>query len=359
MTSSKSIEDWKAFCSLLADAAAVLERDDLGLDDFDRAEGLRYLARLTENAVGATLGTATPSHPAFRLLSNGFGMDNPDNHYLGSPINPELDYIVRGRRGNLAYLSFAAQNQNFAAKDSITGGAGHLQGDELETDGDGRFEIVASQREQPGNWLRLASDSSLLLARQTRADPAVEEFVEVDIECIGVDDPPPPLVSGAVPDQLLVAALYAIGAASWFADWVSPWRDTPNAFRLGDPDQQRLLGGDPNILSQSGYFAFEPDEALIIEVTPPTCAYWNFQVANMWAECLDVRRRVWINHRSASLEPDGSVRLVVAHSDPGHPNWIDTAGHRHGTMHMRFVNADGHPLAATEVVPLSQVPVGP
>ncbi len=356
MTGAESTEAWKAFCDLLADASAVLERDDLGLDDFDRAEGLRYLARLTENAVGAMLGTSTPTHPTFRLLSNGFGMDNPDNHYLGAPIDPERDYLVRGHRGRLSYLSFAAQNQNYAAKDKITGGAGHLQGDELDADDEGRFEIVASQREHPGNWLRLAPDSSLLLARQTRANPATEEFVEIEIRCVGVDEPPPPLVPGAVPDQLLFTALYAIGASSWFADWVSPWRESPNSLRRGDPDQQRLLGGDPNILSQSGYFSFGPDEALLVEVTPPDCAYWNFQVANIWAECLDARRRVWLNNHSAKLEPDGSVRIVVAHSDPGHPNWIDTAGHRHGTMHMRFVNSDAHPLAETTVIPLSQVP---
>lgn len=359
MDSGESVEAWKAFCTLLADAAAVLERDDLGLDDFDCGEGLRYLARLTENAVGAMLGTSTPKHPAFRLLSNGFGMDNPDNHYLGAPIDAERDYIVRGRRGNLSYMSFAAQNQNYAAKDKITGGAGHLQGDELETDADGRFEIIASQTERSGNWLRLAADSSLLLARQTRANAQVEQFQEVQIECVGVDDPPPPLVATSVPDQLLMTALYTIGASSWFADWVSPWRENPNAFRLGDPEQQRLLGGDPNILSQSGYFSFEPDEALLVEVTPPACAYWNFQVANMWAECLDTRRRVWINNHSAAFEADGSVRMVVAHRDPGHPNWIDTAGHQHGTMHMRFVNADAHPLASTRVVTFASVPPSP
>jgi hypothetical protein len=359
MDTAESVEAWRAFCALLTDASAVLERDDLGLDDFDRGEGLRYLARLTENAVGAMLGTSTSVHPSFRLLSNGFGMDNPDNHYLGAPIDAEREYVVRSRRGNLSYLSFAAQNQNFAAADKITGGAGHLQGDELATDADGRFEIIASQTEHPGNWLRLAADSSLLLARQTRADPTLERFEDVEIECIGVDEPPAPLVAASVPGQLLMTALYTIGASSWFADWVSPWRETPNALRLGDPEHQRRIGGDPNILSQSGYFCFEPDEALLIEVTPPACAYWNFQVANMWAECLDTRRRVWINNHSARLEPDGSVRIVVAHTDPGHPNWIDTAGHRHGTMHMRFVNSAAHPLARGTVVPLAEVPPGP
>ena len=44
----------------------------------------------------------------------------------------------------------------------------------------------------------------------------------VDIECIGVDEPAPGVVESAVPRQLLGAAMYAIGASSWFADWVAP-----------------------------------------------------------------------------------------------------------------------------------------
>ena len=105
----------------------------------------------------------------------GFGLDNPDNVYSSAGIDPQLDYRISGTRGTIAYLSFAAQNQNYAARDRITGGAGHLNDDDLELDADGRFEIVASQHEHAGNWLRLAPDSSMILVRQTFADRAAEE----------------------------------------------------------------------------------------------------------------------------------------------------------------------------------------
>lgn len=359
MDTDEATAAWRAFTDLLGEAAEVLERDDVELDELDRAEGLRYLGRLTEVALASRLGTESSRHPAFRLLSNGFGMDNPDNHYLGTPVDPERDYVVRGRLGPLSYLSFAAQNQDFARTERITGGAGHLHAGELETDADGRFEIVASQREHPGSWLRFAPDTRLLLARQTRADPATERWIDLEVECLGIDEPPPAIEASAVGERLAMAAWYAIGASRWFVDWVRPWMDRPNALARSDPDEQRRVGGDPNILSESGYWSLGPDEALLVELVPPRCDYWNIQLANVWAESLDPRRPVWRNHTTSVLEPDGSVRFVVAHADPGHPNWLDTAGHRHGLVHLRFVVSDGWPLAETRVVALDEVPPGP
>jgi Protein of unknown function (DUF1214) len=341
---------WASFTELLGDADAVLEWPGLELDDLDRAEGLRYLARLVSVGVDAQLGTRSPRHPSFQLLSNGFGMDNPDNHYLGAPVQAAHDYRIRGRVGTLSYLSFAAQNQNFSRAARITGGAGHLHGRELEVDADGRFEIVASRAEKPGNWLRMADDTSLVLARQTRADPEAEHWVDLEIECLDTHEAPPPLAPANMANRLAMVALYAVGAAQWFVDWVTPWLDRPNRFEHADADEQRVMGGDPNILAQSGYWILGPGESLEVELTPPECAYWNIQLANVWAESLDPRRPVWRNHRSATVDTDGTARFVIAHEDPGHPNWLDTAGHRHGLMHIRFVDSADRPPARTRLV---------
>jgi hypothetical protein len=44
------------------------------------------------------------------------------------------------------------------------------------------------------------------------------------------------------------------------------------------------------------------------------------------------------------------VRIVVAHEDPGLPNWIDTVGHAQGTMCFRWIRATEHPQPRTRVV---------
>ena len=36
---------------------------------------------------------------------------------------------------------------------------------------------------------------------------------------------------------------------------------------------------------------------------------------------------------------NGSVTLVLAHSDPGLANWFETAGHDRGTMCLRWVGS--------------------
>jgi hypothetical protein len=37
------------------------------------------------------------------------------------------------------------------------------------------------------------------------------------------------------------------------------------------------------------------------------------------------------------LEPDGSYRIVIAHRDPGAPNWLDTEGRPTGQVYWRIM----------------------
>jgi hypothetical protein len=345
---------WIEFCDALRDAAGVLQRDDLGLDTFDRAEGMRYLARLLQNGLTSFLEDPGPRHPVLRAMAEhcGFGLDNPDNIYASAGIDPRFDYRITGTRGTIPYLSFAAQNQNYARRDRITGGSGHVDAGDLILDDEGHFEIVASRASKPGNWLELADDTSMILVRQTFADRTKEVGADVTIECLdALGDTPPNLRPEMVPTALLSGAMYVVGASTWFADWVAPWRAAPNTLHVPDPEHHRLVGGDPNIAFQLGYWSLGPDEMLIVRATPPRCPYWNFQLGNIWAECLDKRRPISRNIATTTYRADGSFELVVAHDDPGHPNWIDTAGHRHGIMGMRWVLADEHPVARCEVVP--------
>ena len=50
-----------------------------------------------------------------------------------------------------------------------------------------------------------------------------------------------------------------------------------------------------------------------------------------------VSRRCSLNSRQMLLDNDRRYRIVVADRDPGVPNWIDTQGHREGTIFWRFL----------------------
>ena len=47
--------------------------------------------------------------------------------------------------------------------------------------------------------------------------------------------------------------------------------------------------------------------------------------------------------------------LVVAHEDPGHPNWLNPCGHRQGGMCWRWIRASEHPQPRTRVVKLESL----
>ena len=121
-------EAWSEFCDLLKKAGDVVLRDELATSAFDRAEGLRYLTRLLRAGFVSFAENVGPKTPVFRTMPElvKMGLDNPDNYYMSASVNAHYSYRIRGRRGTIHYLSFAAQNQNFAARDRITGGAGHL-----------------------------------------------------------------------------------------------------------------------------------------------------------------------------------------------------------------------------------------
>ncbi|MAE93211.1 MAG: hypothetical protein CL910_00985 [Deltaproteobacteria bacterium] len=360
----QSGEAWNEFCDLLKKAGDVILREDLETSDFDRGEGLRYLTRLLRAGFLSFAEGTSPRHPDFRPMPNyvKMGLDNPDNWYLSASVSPRHRYRIRGKRGTIHYLSFAAQSQNFARRDRISGGAGHLNDAELQLDAEGRFEILASVEEPSdlagARWLRMNEDTSQILLRQTFLDRGNEQPVDVTIECLGEDEPPAPLDPARVPGQLMGSAMYAMGCAQWFADWVMGFREKAevNAFHLPDAENHRFVGGDPNIVIPLGTWRLARDEALVIEADLPSCHYWNFQLGNIWAESLDYRtRRVHLNNHDAVVREDGVAEIVVAHEDPGHPNWMDTAGHDHGIMGFRWVRADRHPIPVCRVVPLADL----
>jgi hypothetical protein len=63
------------------------------------------------------------------------------------------------------------------------------------------------------------------------------------------------------------------------------------------------------------------------------------------------------NRHTPAHEPDGRVRIAVAHRDPGPrwPNWLDTCGHRQGSMLLRYVGAKETPPIDTRVVRFAEL----
>jgi len=349
---------WAEFCDSLKRAGDVVLREGTPRDAFDRAEGYRYLSRLTRVALESFLEFADPLFPVLRRPAHEtvkIGADNPDNYYQSAALSGEHDYRVRGSRGTVHYLGFGSYAGGYGSA-GRRGQTGYLDASQLELAPGGRFEMILSSREQPGNWLRMQPDTSLLIVRQTFQDRGQERIAELTIERVGGEGGPQPITPEFVDRGLQAAAAYVAGTAGLFADWAEGFALHKNQLSELDPAVAAAAHGDPNILYFHGYWELAPGEALVIDVTPPRCDYWNFQLNNHWMESLDYRyHTIALNHAQVRPRPDGSVRLVVSHQDPGAPNWIQTAGHRRGTMCLRWVGAKQHPAPKTRVVELGDL----
>jgi hypothetical protein len=353
-------ESWAEFCDALKQAGAAILAEGTPTDPLDRAEGFRYLSRLTRAALESFLEYADPAAPALHRPVHEtakIGADNPDNHYLRGAISGQHEYRIRGKRGSVHYLSFAAQSPG-VAQTGDSQQSGYLEASDLEIAPDGSFEIALSREPRPGNWLPLAESTDSLIVRQTFLDRTREVPAELAIERVDGDGRPAPFTPERLDAGLRAAAALVNGCSQLFAGWVRGFERHANELPLFDPKLSLGAGGDPNITYYHSYWRLAPDEALLVEVTPPPCESWNFQLDNWWMESLDYRfHRIHVNKHTARYEPDGSVRIAVAHEDPGprHPNWIATAGHRHGTMCFRWIRAKEHPQPRTRVVKLAEL----
>ena len=139
-----------------------------------------------------------------------------------------------------------------------------------------------------------------------------------------------------------------------FAKWARDFSVHSNQLPQFDPEVSNAAGGDPNIVYYHSHWALAPDEALVIEVQPPECEHWNFQLNNYWMESLDYQHfTIHTNKHLATYLADKSIRIIVTHQDPGLPNWINTCGHESGTMCFRWIRAKNHPQPSTRVVNVS------
>ncbi|HXK21650.1 MAG TPA: DUF1214 domain-containing protein [Myxococcota bacterium] len=349
---------WEEFCDTLKSAGRTILADGSPDDPLDRAEGFRYLSRLTRAALETFVEYADPRAPVLHRPIHEtakIGADNPDNYYQHATLSGAYEYRIRGTRGTIHYLDFATQTPGVASSGNSRQ-AGHLDAKDCEIGPDGSFEILLSCEPKPGNWLRMTRDTTTLIVRQTFLDRDREEPAKLRIERIGGDGEPTPLDPKTLDTAFKSAAGLVVGCAALFASWAQGFQKHTNQLPKFDDRVSMGAGGDPNICYYHSYWKLGPEEALVIEVTPPPCESWNFQLDNHWMESLDYRHhRIHVNKHTARYRNDGSVRIVVAHRDPGVDNWVETAGHSQGTMCFRWIRAGEHPQPRTRVVKLSEL----
>lgn len=343
-------------------------------DPLDVVEGYRVVGQLL-SATSELFFEADADHPRFASIvspARKFQGDNPDAIYHYARISGARGYRITGVVDQECYTSFTIHGR---APDGAM--AGPLLGDindrQFEVAPDGSYSLILSPEPQPGNWLRLDPAAYCVIVRSyfqletsAQVDPATT--VRIDIETLEQVPPPPPLSDQVLAERMREGIAFlrqtTLGQALPSAPSAAPFVSSePNV--LPEPFSFRDSGlpipGAADIFYALTRWQLEEDQALVMTGTLPACPFANVMLWNSHMQTLEYRfRRSSLNQSQIRLEPDGTYRIVVAHSDPGVANWLDCEGHRSGTIFWRFLLPETDPpRTRCQVVPLAAAATTP
>lgn len=352
----RSGETWRNYCDRLKAAGESILEAGFPDDPRDRAEGFRWLTRLVTHATQMEVEAGDAHHPFFVRYEtpiNQWGGPNPDNVYLRANIDPRCSYRVWANVRGVRQAIFSLNQGDMQLGEF--GVYSECSLDRFEIADDGALEVRVSPEEPTGgNWMEMQPDARLLTIRVFQSDWDNDAAPVFHIERVGAEGEPRPPVDAAFINRALdrSAGWVERTATFWNAYTTQGWeRATPN---VASP-AGAARGGADNILYGSCFWELEPDQALLIECEQPDAVYWGFTIHTLsWLESGDfAERQTSLNGDQVHLDGDGRVRIVLAHRDPGVPNWIDIESRRRGLLVYRWVWARDNPLPRSEVVALS------
>jgi hypothetical protein len=361
-------EAWQALVRRIEAAGGLLRADGAPADAAGRAAGVRYLTRFLAAGLRVCVECDDPDYPVFgRMIDNamGWGLDNPDCNYSWARVRGDAEYRIEGTRGSACHLEFQVNTGHLGDGHIPAFGGGEkawrtvsfLSGDALRADADGRFEIALSHDRRAGNWLALDADASHVLVRQYFQDWERERPGVFSIERVGAAYPKPALT----PERL---AAHLATLHTWLDAGLACWDKVsrlllslaPNTLLMFDVKHDTDRPGLHGQAYGMGPFACAPDEAVLLEFTPPRCRMWSAALTDFWWQSLEFgQRQTSLNSSQAVIDADGVFRGVIAHADPGVPNWIDTEGESRGTLAVRFLLADATPKPHLRAVKLREL----
>jgi hypothetical protein len=347
---------WSHLLDALGRAAEVVSTNSPARNPEDLAAGFRHLLVLL--SLGADQALRAQPDPVLAVNPSGvdnvykWGMDCPDCIYTGAPLRGGETYRIWGNRGSARYVGL----QSMAGMAS----SANLLLDELDLGPSGEVELILSAERHDGNWLPIADDATILVVRHFFYDWDTEVASSLEIERVG--DGAGGAGSGlgrpaadpreVVARQLIAMGDFVVGNLEFFLQFSRP--ETPNTFL--PPLDGTAMGAAAENRPVIGSFQLEPDEALVVEVTPPSGLYWSYSLGNPWWETIDyARHQSSLNGHQAVVDDDGTLRVVIAHEDPGVANWLDTAGHSAGPVILRCVRTGAAPVPTTRVVPFADL----
>ncbi|MCA1982060.1 hypothetical protein [Nocardioides nematodiphilus] len=313
----------------IAEAEALIASAPFIKTEQDLLEGYDYLAGRIRMAL-QTAFDYDLEQPLFINPTHQFsrqGLDNPDAIYLHAYLKPGVEYVVRGRRGTSADLSFQVMGGTYSA-DSAATSLLAFDDRRLEVAPDGAFEFrhVAEP------------EAKTLIVREVFNDWERETRGSITIERPDtLGRPRAPLTQATVRKRYEVAARSLVGS-------IRTWLAFPHFFQYKEPVNTLTAptstpGGLASQRSSIGHYELAEDEAMIVSVPRfDACGYQGIQIGSDWYASTDYEtHQTSLTKAQAVTDPDGTMRFVIAeHLDDPLANWLETTGHRTGPIMLRW-----------------------
>ena len=297
---------WSHLLDGLRRASEVVLADDVPRNAADMAAGFRHLLVLLgiglDNALREESGSVLAVKPSSVDAIYKWGMDCPDCIYTGAGLRGGETYRLWGNRGSARYVGLQAMAGMASSANVLL--------DELDLGPDGEVDLMLSADPHEGNWLPIAENATALVVRHFFYDWDTEVASSLSIERIGAageraarapEDP-----RAVVARQLIALGDFVVANLEFFLQFSRP--ETPNTFL--PPLDGTAMGAAAENRPVIGSWELAPDEALLVEVSPPQGLYWSYSLGNPWWETIDYgAHQSSLNGYQATVDDDGILRV--------------------------------------------------
>jgi hypothetical protein len=321
---------WDEFGDAVTSAVNHMRNDPDPLNDRELADLDQYVLRILAATAQSSSLRLDPDRPEFLPILDSvryLGASGPDIDYDVAALRPGGRYRISGRRGEATFVGIAVYAG--AEDKGATAIVESVDVDRIVAP-DGTFVYEFQNPE-----------AARVIVRQYFHDRDAQSGGSWSIERL--DTPASGTLGHPTSAEMAGRVANVCKSIMWNARlnvlWTPERRAHPNEFvRLSSDDIVAAIP-NPDVVYSFAWWKRSPDEAVVIEFVPPRTDYWSLQLCDRWFQCQPDRRSN-LHDRQVRAKPDGSVVLVIADGDPGHPNWLDCAGHEVGTAFFRWLHAD-------------------
>ena len=342
---------WREVLTGLEALGARLLDDDFPSDRPGRDEAFRHLAEQLLCWLEWSIGYGDPSAPAFQRqndLVTPWGGPNADNVYRHARVSPRHRYRIRGRMHSCEEFALAIR-EGFRHTDrpaTLT----ELTASDIGIKQGKDFELLLGGEGSEPNRIPLPDGAIMCSIREYYFDWLPREPAVFTIERLDNEPESTPSFVESLHEALDLTQRSLVFWNDYMRDARAKQADNSFGDKIDVPRGLQL--------SQFGFCFYDlaPDEALVVECDLPDARYWSFQLYGMhFFRAFDVGRVTSLNHRQASLGQDGRLHLVLAHRDPGVPNWLDTMDRQVALLNFRYFWGSALPTIDTRVVPFDDI----